>query len=81
MRNVGTFERVLRVLLGAALVVTALLLLARGGTMVWRLLDLALIALGIDFVVTGIRGHCPLYQWLGWSTARRGREAWGGRPL
>lgn len=70
-KNVGTLERVLRVLLGAALAITAALLLAAGGALVWRLLDLALIALGIDFVVTGIRGYCPLYKRLGWSTARR----------
>jgi len=34
------------------------------------LLYAALIAQGVDFVVTGVRGYCPLYKWLGWSTAR-----------
>jgi len=70
MKNIGTTERVLRVLLGGALAVWALWLLLGGGTLVWLLLYGALIALGVDFVVTGVRGHCPLYKWLGWSTAR-----------
>jgi len=69
-KNIGTIERVLRVLIGAALAVWALWLLLGSGTLVWLLLYVALIALGVDFVVTGIRGHCPLYRWLGWSTAR-----------
>ena len=70
MKNLGTTERVLRVLLGGALAVWALWLLLGGGPLVWLLLYGALIALGVDFVVTGVRGYCPLYQWLGWSTAR-----------
>jgi hypothetical protein len=70
-KNVGTLERTLRVGLGAALAIWFLLqLLAGGSTLIQLLLQIALIALGIDFVVTGIRGYCPLYNWLGWSTAR-----------
>jgi len=60
MKNLGTTERVLRVLLGGALAVWALWLLLGGGPLVWLLLYGALIALGGDFVVTGVRGHCPL---------------------
>lgn len=70
MKNVGTTERILRVVLGGALAVWALWLLFGGGTVLWVLLYVALIALGIDFVVTGLRGYCPLYKRLGWSTAR-----------
>jgi hypothetical protein len=69
MKNLGTTERVLRVLLGGALAVWASVLLLGGGAWVWLLLYVALIALGVDFVVTGIRGYCPLYKRLGWSTA------------
>ena len=69
-KNLGTMERVLRVALGAALAVWALVLLLGGGSIVWVLLYIALIALGVDFVVTGIRGYCPLYKRLGWSTSR-----------
>lgn len=71
MKNIGTIERILRVVLGGALAVWALSLFLGGGAVVWRLVDVALIALGLDFVVTGIRGYCPLYKRLGWSTARR----------
>lgn len=70
MKNLGTFERVLRVLLGAALTAWAVGSLFGGGTLVQLLLYVAVIALGVDFIVTGGRGYCPLYRWLGWSTAR-----------
>lgn len=51
-KNLGSIERVLRVLLGGALAVWALWMFLGGGVLVWRLLDVALIALGVDFVVT-----------------------------
>jgi len=70
VKNLGTTERILRVLLGGMLAVWALWSLRGSGALIWQLLDVALIALGVDFVVTGIRGYCPLYKWLGWSTAR-----------
>lgn len=70
MKNIGTVERILRVILGGALALWALSLFVNGDSLIWRLVDVALIALGIDFVVTGIRGYCPLYKRLGWSTAR-----------
>jgi hypothetical protein len=41
-----------------------------GPVLVW-LFNIAIIALGLDFVVTGVRGYCPLYKRLGWSTTRR----------
>jgi hypothetical protein len=69
--NVGTVERVLRVALGGIVAVWALLLLFGDGGLIWLLVYVALFALGVDFVVTGIRGYCPLYNWLGWSTARQ----------
>lgn len=70
-QNVGTAERVLRIGLGGALAAWALWLLAGGGATRELLLYGALFALGADFLVTGVRGRCPLYRWLGWSTARR----------
>jgi hypothetical protein len=69
MKNLGTIERVLRVVLGGALAIWALTLFLSGGGLIWLLTYAALIALGVDFVVTGIRGYCPLYNRLGWSTA------------
>ena len=68
-KNVGTVDRVLRISLGGALAAWALARLLSGGALVGQLGDVAMIALGVDFVVTGIRGYCPLYKRLGWSTA------------
>ncbi len=70
-KNLGTTERVLRVTLGGALAIQALVLLFGGGGLIRLLLYVALIALGADFIVTGIRGYCPLYNQLGWSTAQQ----------
>jgi hypothetical protein len=69
-KNLGTIERVLRVTLGGAVAVGALILLLGDGGLIWTLLYIAVIALGVDFVVTGIRGYCPLYKRLGWNSAR-----------
>lgn len=70
MKNLGTAERLLRVLLGGAAAAWASWLLLAGGVLTPLLLYIALLALGVDFVVTGARGYCPLYKRLGWSTAR-----------
>ena len=70
-KNVGTVERVARVVGGLLLVALGLSLLVRAGGPLWIIaVDAGLIALGLDFVVTGVTGHCPLYRWLGWSTTR-----------
>jgi hypothetical protein len=63
-------ERVVRVVLGAGVALWALSRFLDGGVLGWRLAYAAVIALGLDFVVTGVRGYCPLYRRLGWSTAR-----------
>ncbi len=70
MKNIGTTERTLRVALGGALAIWAFILFLGDASLIWRLSYVALIALGVDFVVTGIRGYCPLYNRLGWSTAQ-----------
>ena len=69
-KNLGTVERVVRIVLGGSLAVWGLSLFLGSNVLVGRLAYGALIALGLDFVVTGIRGYCPLYKRLGWSTAR-----------
>ena len=69
--NVGVVERIIRVTGGGALAVGSLLLLT-GASSVWAgALEVAGIALGIDFVYTGLTGFCPLYHKLGWATAHR----------
>lgn len=61
----------MRIGLGAALAIWALALLFAGGGLIWILAHIALATLGADFVVTGIRGYCPLYNLLGWTTTER----------
>lgn len=69
-RNLGTLDRVLRVAAGAALVALGAYLFWTADALIWSLLDLATMALGTDLLVSGVRGYCPLYRKLGWSTAR-----------
>lgn len=75
MTNLGTTERVIRILLGGTLAAWAVVRFVSSGWWLSQVADVALIALGLDFVVTGIRGYCPLYKRLGWSTARPGKHA------
>jgi Inner membrane protein YgaP-like, transmembrane domain len=69
-KNVGTIERVGRIALGGGLAVWAAVLLLGAAGLISLLLYFALVVLGLDFVVTGIRGYCPLYNLLGWSTVQ-----------
>lgn len=81
-KNVGTAERVTRVVLGGALAVTAAIFVTTGGpSLVLAVVELAGIALGLDFVITGLTGHCPLYKLLGWSTSAPRAERNGGISL
>jgi len=69
--NVATWERIVRVVGGAALAAVSAFLLA-GGASVWAAaVEIALIAAGLDFVYTGMTGYCPLYHKLGGTAARR----------
>jgi hypothetical protein len=68
-KNLGTAERVVRVVLGGGLALWALAQLLSASALGWQIAYVAFIALGVDFVVTGIRGYCPLYNKLGWNTA------------
>lgn len=63
--NIGTPERFARVILGGAAALLGVVILA-GGPGVWALVgSLLLVAAGLDFVVTGATGYCPLYARLG----------------
>ena len=63
--NITPNERAARIVLGSAGTIAGILLLigATGGLAV--VLEVLLIAAGLDLVVTGATGHCPLYQKLG----------------
>lgn len=60
----GSLERVIRVVGGALLAIAAVnLALTSSGVATWAWFGAAL--LGLDFVVTGLRGYCPLYARVG----------------
>lgn len=64
--NITPVERAGRILMGTAAAVTAVVLLTRAGSALAVLLDVLLAAAGLDLIVTGALGHCPLYQKLGY---------------
>jgi uncharacterized membrane protein HdeD (DUF308 family) len=68
-QNVGTVERWIRVIGGSlAAIVGLILFLPVPASLLLGLAGIVLVLLGLDFVVTGITGYCPLYHRLGWST-------------
>ena len=69
-QNVGAVERWLRIVGGGIIVVLGLMVLHPSPeSIAGAALGVVLVALGGDFVYTGMVGYCPLYQMLGWSTA------------
>ena len=64
--NITPAERVGRILLGTAAAITAIVLLTSAGSALAVILELLLFAAGLDLVVTGALGHCPLYKKLGY---------------
>jgi len=63
--NITPAERAGRVLLGIAGVVAGLILLIPAGGAVAVVLEVLLVLAGLDLVITGALGHCPLYRKLG----------------
>lgn len=67
--GLGPVERVVRVVGGGLLAaLAAVSALTSEGVVTWVWLAAALV--GLDFVVTGIRGYCPLYARLGLGRSR-----------
>ena len=64
--NLTSVERAARVLVGAAGVIAGALLLASAGAAWAVLLEALLVLAGLDLIVTGALGHCPLYRALGY---------------
>ena len=71
--NITPVERAGRIVLGAAAAIVGLVLLTSAGSSLAVVLEGLLILAGLDLVVTGALGHCPLYQRLGYvpSSLRR----------
>lgn len=67
-KNIATWERVVRVLFGAALAAAGVVTYASTGVFAYQVFAIVGVLLGLDFVVTGAIGFCPLYYKLGWST-------------
>ena len=63
--NITPVERGGRIAIGLAAMIAGLVLVASAGSAVAVVLELLLIAAGLDLLVTGALGHCPLYQRLG----------------
>lgn len=63
--NITPPERAGRVLLGATGALGGAVLLASGGGSLAIVLEGLLVLAGLDLVVTGALGHCPLYRKLG----------------
>jgi hypothetical protein len=63
--NITPAERVGRIVLGAAAAIAAVVLLTSAGSILAVVLEVLLLTAGLDLVVTGALGHCPLYQKLG----------------
>jgi uncharacterized membrane protein len=60
--NITPAERVGHILLGLVGAVGGILLLAGSPTTLAGVLEVLLVLAGLDLVVTGATGHCPLYQ-------------------
>ena len=65
--NITPAERAGRVLVGLVGVVAGLVLLIPAGGTVAVVLEVLLVLAGLDLVVTGALGHCPLYRKLGYT--------------
>jgi hypothetical protein len=63
--NISGPERIGRVTLGLAAAIAGVVLLLSVGSALAAVLEVLLVLAGVDLVVTGASGHCPLYQKLG----------------
>ena len=63
--NITPAERIGRIVLGGGAALFGVVLLTSAGSVLAVVLEVLLIGAGLDLVVTGALGHCPLYQKLG----------------
>ena len=64
--NITPVERLGRVGLGLAIAIVGIVLLSGAGSFIAVVLEGLLVATGLDLLITGALGHCPLYQKLGY---------------
>lgn len=65
--NITPLERLGRIGIGLVGVIAGIILLAGSPTLLTGTLEVLLVAAGLDLLVTGATGHCPLYKKLGYS--------------
>ncbi len=65
MINITPAERLGRIFVGLVGVIGGLVLLGSAGGAVVAVLEILLVLAGLDLIVTGALGHCPLYRRLG----------------
>jgi hypothetical protein len=63
--NITPSERAARVILGLVGAVVGVVLLAAAAGTLAIVLEVLLVLAGLDLVITGALGHCPLYKRLG----------------
>ncbi|WP_183098405.1 YgaP family membrane protein [Nocardioides pelophilus] len=63
--NITPAERVARVAIGSLAAIAGVFLLGSAASTLVVVLELLLVLAGLDLVVTGALGHCPLYGRLG----------------
>jgi hypothetical protein len=63
--NISRAERAGRIILGLGAAVGGVLLLAVAASGFAMVVEILLVMAGLDLIVTGVTGHCPLYQRLG----------------
>ena len=63
--NISPVERLGRIAIGGAAAIFGFVLLASASAAPVVALEVLLVLAGLDLVVTGALGHCPLYQKLG----------------
>ena len=64
--NITPVERVGRIVIGTGMALAGLALLTAAGGVLVFVLELLLVLAGLDLLVTGALGHCPLYRKLGY---------------
>jgi len=63
--NITPPERAGRIFIGLLAAIAGVALLAAGAGTLAAILELALVLAGLDLLITGLLGHCPLYAKLG----------------
>ena len=73
--NITPIERVGRIVIGTASAFAGLVLLATADGALAVVLEVLLALAGLDLLVTGALGHCPLYRKLGYMPRSLRRSA------